>query len=252
MKRFNLFVFCGHCIVFAVLLGSGVNIGFIVDTWFAPVFGYGSGIGSAVAVLSGLLVGMGAYGLFIHSEHALKTIMRLSDTEKWVRGISLILLNVMFVAMGIAGLAYRLSYLSSKGVGFLFVIGCVLEVCTPIFGLVMYPMTHPDVSVLSEDRMNAFERRTVHETWDSMDKLPVQNRFKALTSGYEDDGLLEEAINASAPVEKPKTVRRTDPLTRRMQARRISPPDLEEEEFEEDEIPNPFFEAQQTKGKTQR
>jgi len=217
--KFNLFVFCGHCIVFAVLLGSGVNIGFIVDQWFAPVFGYGSGVGASVAVASGMLVGLGAYGLFIHSEKALKTILRLPDPERLIRGISLVVLNAGFVALGISGLLYRLSFLNSRGVGFLVVIGCVLEVSTPVFGIVMHPLQNPAVEVLEEERMQHFSRRTISDAWNAADRLPTQRRVKALSAGM--DEALDEAVEN---IEAPRIPNRTiGPLSRRMLAAQPSP-----------------------------
>lgn len=215
-KKFNLFVVCGHCIVGAVLLGSGINNGFIVDTWFRPVFGYGdaSWVGVLVAIASGLCIGLGAYGLFIHSERALKTILRLPKVEAIIRGISLVVLNVGFVALGIAGLDYRLSFLNSRGVGFLLVIGVILECSTPIFGIVMQPLQSPATEVMEEELMEKFERRTISESYGALENRPINERFKALKSGIDED-TFDDAIDAIPEVSPRPTPRRRGILSRR-------------------------------------
>lgn len=216
-KKFNLFVVCGHFIVGAVLLGSGINNGFIVDTWFRPVFGYGdaSWVGVAVAIASGLCIGLGAYGLFIHSERALKTILRLPALEAWIRGVSLVVLNVGFVALGIAGLDYRLSFLNSRGVGFLLVIGVILECSTPIFGIVMQPLQNPATEVMEEELLEKFERRTISESYGALEERPINERFKALKSGIDED-TFDEAIEAVPEVApRPAPRRRGGVLSRR-------------------------------------
>jgi hypothetical protein len=97
-KRSNLFLWCVHCLVFCLNMSLGINIGFIIDTWLQPVLvlipgGVGQLVGFIIAVVSGGLIGIGAYGLFIESERAWKVIWKTkaNNAEGILRTIALVL-----------------------------------------------------------------------------------------------------------------------------------------------------------------
>ncbi len=177
-RSFDLFVFCVHCIVFAVLLGAGINVGFIIDTWFQPVFGSNPFVDFLVAVVSGGLIGGGSYGLFIKAERAIKAILKANehDVMKWIRIGALVALIIGFVGIGISGLLYRLQFVDTPGVKYLIVIGVILEISTPLFGLILTPIQRPPVEVLEEDRVDDFSVKHVDELYDTFEEMPLDQR----------------------------------------------------------------------------
>lgn len=240
MKKTNIFVTTIHCIVFVLNMGLGINIGFVIDQWFAPVFSsmptlsawgaavpVGSVLGFLVALVSGTAIGFGAYGLFIHSEQAWKNIGRLAETdnERKVRRGALIAVNVFWCLIGILGLAYRLEFLNAHGLGFLFVIGSLLDLSQPLYGLILYPMIHIDADMLEEQQIEQFRSKHVGELYGKLGSLPLNQRHRAymgLETGNEDEILdvLEEDIAAAQAREQMRQRRKpTRVLTRNRKAR---------------------------------
>src|SRR5207248_5523919 len=127
------------------------------------------------------LIGLGAYGLFIHSEQAWKNMGHLaeSDAERRVRRGALIAVNVFWIIIGILGLAYRLEFLNSHGVGFLFVIGSLLDIMQPLYGLILYPMIHMNADMLEEQQLEQFRSNHVGELYGTLGKLPLHQRHRA-------------------------------------------------------------------------
>lgn len=178
-ESFDIFVFCVHSIVFAVLLGAGINVGFIIDTWFQPVFGQNAIVDVAIGLTSGVLIGWGSYGLFTKSERAIRSILaNEEDPLRIIRLVALGLLIVSFVAIGVLGLLYRLQFLNQHGVGYLVWIGIILECSTPLFGLVLHPIQNPPAGVLEEDRSTQFAIRHIDELYDTFENLPIDQRHR--------------------------------------------------------------------------
>lgn len=184
---FDVFVFCVHSIVFAVLLGAGINVGFIIGTWFHPVFGDNTFWDVVIALISGVLIGWGSYGLFTKSERAIRSILiNKEDPLRVIRLIALVVLIVAFVAIGVLGLLYRLQFLNQHGVGYLVWIGILLEISTPLFGLVLHPIQNPPAEVLEEDRSTQFAIRHVDELYNTFENLPIHQRHKIYSAMVND------------------------------------------------------------------
>lgn len=196
LKQANLFLICVHCIVFSLNMSLGINIGFIIDTWLQPVlilvpWGIGPWVGASIALLSGALIGVGAYGLFIESERAWTVIWtaRRSIPEAVVRTIALILVNLMWIGIGILGLVYRLQFLNQHGVILLFWIGVLLECSQPLFGLVLYPMKHRPAEMIEDEGLETFRASHVEDLYGKLESLPIDRRheaYEALRNGNEE------------------------------------------------------------------
>jgi hypothetical protein len=227
-RNFSLSVFSLNCLVISVVFGSSINFAFLVSQWFRPVFGPGGG-DTAVSLISGVILGLGAYGLYLDSENALKTIFKKHNPwEIFFRASGLVLLNLFFVGIGILGLYFRLGFLSSRGVGYLGVAGILLECTPPIIGLVINPLVHPDLQVLEAGRIARVGRTTLGEVYDRVEELPASQRFDALYGNEDLNTLLDGAANDLKQL--PERSSLLTPLTSRMKKKTPTQPTLEGEE----------------------
>jgi hypothetical protein len=232
----SLSVFSLNCLVLSIVFGGMVNFGFLTETWFEPVFGKGV-VDYIAAVVSGIILGLGAYGLYLDSETAIRSIFK--KTNHWeiaLRTTGLVILNVAFVGIGILGLWFRLGFLNSRGVGFLGVAGIILECCPPIIGLVIQPLMNPDLDVLEETRMSRLARTTMDEVYDGVESLSPSDRFGAIYGENTMEDLLDNAANSLKPEPKKQKTGRITPLTSRLNKKRIplKKGNIEEEDTEED------------------
>lgn len=186
MKRFNWFASLVKCIVFALNLSLGINVGFIFDTWLQPVFSGGlEWVGFLVALASGLLIAAGSFGLFIKTEIAAKSIARVQNPiERRLRMGALVSLVLFFVGVGIFGLVYRLEFLNSKGIGFLVIIGILLDCSQPLFGLVLSPIENTPVDLLEEDLSDLFDRRVIQDSFALAGSMPLSRRLEAYSGNF--------------------------------------------------------------------
>lgn len=188
-RSHDTFVICVHGIILAILMGAGINVGFIADTWFGPVFGSNVFLDLVVGIIFGGLIGYGSYGLFIRSERAIRAILK-SDEHSWLKGFrigALILLNLGFIGIGITGLIYRLQFIHTPGVKYLIIIGCILEASVPLFGLVLHPIQHPPAEVLEEERVQDFTTNHVGRMYDTFDELPIDEQHEVYTGIIHED-----------------------------------------------------------------
>lgn len=184
-RRFNWFADLVKLIVLCLNLSLGINVGFIIDTWLHPVFKDWEWAGFVVALVSGLLIAAGSFGLFIKTEIAVKAISRIKSTlERRLRYGALTILILLFVGVGCFGLLYRLEFLQSQGVGFLVVIGIMLECAQPLFGLVLHPIENPPVEVLDEDLGAEFERSVVSDSYALAQNMPLHQRIRAFNGDF--------------------------------------------------------------------
>lgn len=210
LVKFDLFTFSAYCIVVGVTFGSAINFGFVFGSWFYPVLGQGTIPDQMVSWITGILLGFGAFGLFLRSELALKTILKIkSEAEKIIRAIGLVVLNLLFVGVGILGLFFRASFLTERGVGFLLWIGVAVEFFPLLIGVVLWPLQHPDAEVLEDSLMAEFERDTIEESFSALKSLPLPKRYAAYT------GNIEEAFDEAVDNEERTPVRRRPLSSRR-------------------------------------
>ena len=204
-RSHDLFVVCVHSIIFAILLGAGINVGFIVDTWFQPVFSAGW-LDTVIALAIGALVGYGTYGLFIRSERAIRAILKSPEHRamKAVRIVAMVILNLGFIGIGVSGLLYRLQFVHTSGVMYLIIIGCILEGSVPLFGLVLHPIQHPPAEALEEERVQDFTTSHVGRMYDTFDRAPIDEQHRVYTAIINDDAdavqdVIDRQVKRSLP-----------------------------------------------------
>ena len=231
-RTHDLFVICIHAIIFAILFGAALNVAFIVETWFQPVFTTFLGsvwdfIGFFIALGIGTCIGYGSYGLFIRSERAIRAILKSDEHQgmKSARIASLVLLNVGFIGIGVAGLLYRLQFVHTPGTQYLIIIGVILECSIPLFGLVLHPIQHPPAEVLEEERVEGFATTHVGKMYDTFDELPINQQHRVYSAIINDkpdeihDVLNEEIARSTTPAQKIQPTENQPPRKKRFLTR---------------------------------
>lgn len=224
-RTHDLFVVCIHAIIFAILFGAALNVAFIVETWFAPVFAEFLGsatdfFGFIIALGIGACIGYGSYGLFIRSERAIRAILK-SDEHSGMKGariIALVLLNVGFIGIGVAGLLYRLQFVHTSGVQYLIIIGVILECSIPLFGLVLHPIQHPPAEVLEEERVEGFATTHVGKMYDTFDGLPINQQHRVYSA------IINDKPDEIHSVLDEEIARSTTPPAQKLQPQESTPP----------------------------
>lgn len=232
-KKIDWFLVGAYCLVFAIVLGLGINVSFVVHSLFAPVFGDWDWVNVSADILVGLLIALGDFGLFVKTEKAWRLINAYAEENgenPRFRLTALVFLNLIFIGVEIAGILYRAGFLQSKGVGYLVVVGVLFALAPPVIGLVIHPMTEPPVGLLEDLEMENFQRRHVQELYSGLNELPLSARHKAYESNLETG--LDEAVDVMNQKEEQKTEKRRRKTEQRVLTGRRDTTPLPEKKFE--------------------
>ena len=232
-KKLDWFLVGAHCLVFAIVLGLGVNVSFVVHSLFGPVFGDMDWVNVGVDILVGVLIALGDFGLFIKTEKAWRLINAYAEENGENPGFrlsALVFLNLIFIGVEIAGILYRAGFLQSKGVGYLVAVGILFALAPPVIGLVIHPMTEPPVGLLEDLEMENFQRQHVQELYSGLKSLPFPERHRA----YEEDlsGGLDNAAEDIGEKETQKAEKRRRKTEQRVLTGRRDTTPLPEKKFE--------------------
>lgn len=198
-----------HAISFAILLGLGVNIAFVIHTLTMPVFPDADWISMSIASVFGALLGFGAFGLYLKTEAAYQAILAYGEhygERVWLRVASLILLNVAVIVIDIFGLLFRIQYLSAHGGTYLIVIGIALALFPFLAGLVLTPMVEPPAELVESNAFRNFQRTHVGEVYQTLIDAPVAERHRAFQGDI--DGALDAAVARKEEEEEARRQRR--------------------------------------------
>jgi signal transduction histidine kinase len=219
-QKTDWFIVGAYSLVFAIVLGLGINVAFVAHSLFSPVFvGYDWAL-EVFAWSTGLLVALGDFGLFLKTERAWRAITVYSEhtgESPHFRQAALVFLNLIFIGVEIAGLVYRADFLASKGVGWLVAIGILLSLAPPVIGLVLHPLVEPPVELLEDLRVEDFERAHIQELYDDLKALPLPERHKAYMAdrdGYQE--AFQDAIEEAEEKERERAARKRLKANRRV------------------------------------
>lgn len=238
-KKISWFVIGVYAIVFAIEIGLGINIGFVTHALISPAFTDMPLVSVSGAMLMGILVGFGSFGLFVKTEEAWSAIKSYTEYHRenfWIRASALIALNAVFVGIDILGMLYRLQFLSSRGVAYLAWIGVGLALVPLLIGLVLNPMIKQPASAVEDEALDSFSRNFVTQAYGALESQPLTVRQQAFNGDML--GALGTAVSSNKVIEPP--TRPTRYLTSRLSGERaLIPSQVEEVEEVEEEAPLP-------------